>query len=122
MNVKKLSVIAGVLLSGLAWAAPAAADSLEWRIRSDYQYTVSLAFYSQDRSFSWPGGNQVYVVDDYAEHSYSLSCNYGESICYGAWVRGDSSKYWGVGNNNEQYCSNCCYVCGQGDTDLRILN
>lgn len=122
MNFSRLTVIVAAVLSSLAFALPASAESLTWRIRSDYQYVVSLAFYSQDRNYSWPGGDQVYIVDDYAEHTYNLSCSYGETICYGAWVRGDSDLFWGVGANNSQYCSDCCYTCDGGVTDLRILN
>ncbi|TLP58450.1 hypothetical protein FEE96_18635 [Parasedimentitalea maritima] len=106
----------------LALAGPAIADNLNWRIRSEHPNVVSLEFYSQDYSRAWPGDGEVYILDDYDTHSYNLQCQSGETICYGAWVRGDSDSYWGVGLNDANGCSDCCYTCGQGDTDLRILN
>jgi len=112
----------GAVLFCVALSAPATAENMNWQIRSDYPYIVSLEFYSQDRNHSWPGGGKAYILDDSAVHSYNLSCSYGETICYGAWVRGNSDKYWGVGRDNSQYCSDCCYDCGSGDAELRILN
>lgn len=117
------------LISFLAAAAlflgsvlPAAADSLRWTIRSDYPHIVSLEFYSQDYNRAWPGDGEVYILDDYDNKVFNLNCSTGEKICYGAWVRGNSDKYWGVGLDNSQSCSDCCYTCGYGDTDLRILH
>jgi hypothetical protein len=112
-------VVAATLLGAVG---PVGADNLKWTIRSDYPHIVSLEFYSQDYSRAWPGDGQVYILDDYEAREYNLSCETGETICYGAWVRGDSNKYWGVGLDNSQSCNDCCYTCGYGDTALRILN
>lgn len=71
---------------------------------------------------SGPAGGKVYVLDDSEVHSYTLSCNPGEDICFGAWVRGNTDKYWGVGYDNSQDCSDCCYYCDNIDTDVRNLN
>ncbi len=101
---------------------PVSADNLRWTIRSDYPHIVSLEFYSQDYSRAWPGDGEVYILNDYDVHEYNLSCETGETICYGAWVRGNSNRYWGVGLDNSQGCNDCCYTCGYGDTALRILN
>jgi hypothetical protein len=120
-NMKVLGVLA-VIMASLMAVQTATAGSLKWTIRSDYPHIVSLEFYSQDYSRAWPGDGQVYIVDDYDTREYSLSCETGETICYGAWVRGDENKYWGTGMNNSQRCNDCCYTCGHGDTDLRILN
>jgi hypothetical protein len=96
--------------------APSSAADLEWHIRSLYPYQVEIAFYSTNRNWQWPGNGQVWVLMDDKFKSFSLGCEYGEKICYGAWVRGDASLYWGVGDENSQSCDSCCYVCGYGAT------
>jgi len=61
------------------------------------------------------------VIDDYDIHTYTLSCNRGEQICYGAWVRGNSDRYWGSGYDGQQRCSSCCLTCGHGDAAVFVL-
>jgi hypothetical protein len=112
------------VLAGLAivmTAAPAAADTLTWRVRSEYPYRVQLEFYSTTRSAAWPGDGQAYDLNDSATHTYHLECYSGEKICYGAWVTGDSTKYWGAGYGGTESCTACCYVCGAGETDVIVL-
>ena len=109
-------------LSILVLTAAARAESLTFQIRSNHENVVSLEFYSQDRNAAWPGNGKVYILDDYDVNSYALSCRAGEDICYGAWVRNDSSTYWGVGYNNEQYCESCCWTCDGGTTSVINLN
>ncbi|MDF0600870.1 hypothetical protein P1J78_09015 [Psychromarinibacter sp. C21-152] len=114
-NLKTL--LAGLLLATLLPAAASAATLL-WTIDNDYNRTVSLEFYSQDRGHVWPGNGQVYVIDpNEGNAQFNLSCNYNELICYGAWVRGSSRTYWGVGPNDSYNCSNCCARCGLGDVE-----
>ena len=102
--------------------APARAQSLTFHVRSNYPYIVSLSFYSDDRSHAWPGGDQVWILDDYETHTFNLGCIPGEKICLGAWVRGNSDRYWGVGYGARQYCSDCCYICNGGETPVQVLN
>lgn len=85
-----------------------------WIVKSMYAYKVQLTFFSQDRNFAWPGGNEAYALYDSLEHTYNLSCRQGEKICYGAWPNGRSDIYWGVGADNNRSCSNCCERCGSG--------
>ena len=59
-------------------------------------------------------GERLTVIAKF-ERSLYLECETGEQICYGAWARGNSNTYWGVGMNNSQRCSNCCGICGRGD-------
>jgi len=114
-----LGVIAG--LAVLPTGTAAYAESLLWHFRSDHANIVSLEFYSQNRGHVWPGDDQVYVIDDYDVHDYPLECQPGEKICYGAWVRNDSSSYWGAGYDGVQACENCCYTCDGGQTDIIVL-
>lgn len=121
MMSKLITSIAAVGLLAAAAGAAQAAD-LTWRFRSDYPYTVMLEFYSQDRDHSWPGGGQAFVLDDGAVHAMSLGCDYGEMICYGAWVDGREEVYWGAGLDGAARCDDCCARCGQGDIRLKILS
>jgi hypothetical protein len=93
----------------------ASADDLTFRIRSNYEFKVQVAFYSESRNVSWPEPGKAWNLDDFMVHEFKLSCIPGEKICYGAWVTGDATQYWGVGNRNRTSCSNCCSVCGQGN-------
>lgn len=88
--------------------------SLKFEIESDYPSIIHLEFYSQGRNAAWPGGDRVYVIDDYDLHTYDLRCQAYEKICYGAWVKGNTSRYWGVGKDDTQSCRNCCYTCDGG--------
>jgi hypothetical protein len=120
-NMRIFNYLTGAVLA-LFLALPAAADSLFWEVRSEHPNVVSLEFYSQDRNYSWPGGGEVYILDDYDTHSYNLECRSGEKICLGAWVRGHSDEYWGVGRDDREGCTGCCYTCGGGDTGVQVLN
>jgi hypothetical protein len=115
MSLRKMHAILAltIALSGVSVAAKA--DTLRWFITSDYPYVVSLEFYSQKYNRAWPGNGKVWLIDDYQTHEYNLECETGEQICYGAWARGDSDTYWGVGPNNSHGCTSCCGVCGKGD-------
>ncbi len=97
-------------------SAPAASPTqVTFQIKSNYPHKVQIAYYSQTRrGHAWPGGSQAYALNDYNVHTHTLNCTPGEKICYGAWVTGGGSKYWGVGANNRHGCSNCCSTCGAG--------
>lgn len=113
-------VLAICILVSSVFAAQA--DSLQMSIESHHPNVVSLEFYSQDYNRAWPGDGQVYLLDDSQTHEYNLNCESGETICFGAWVRNQSDSYWGVGMNNSQRCTDCCYVCGGNGSNVRVLN
>mgnify|MGYP001627869254 FL=1 len=115
------TILTGLVLA-IAAALPAAADTLYWEVKSEHPNVVSLEFYSEDYDRAWPGGGEVYVLDDYNTHSYNLECTTGEKICMGAWLRGNSDNYWGVGRDARNSCESCCFVCGRGDTGVQVLN
>jgi hypothetical protein len=118
----KFSKVLASVMAMLLICGPVFADNINWTIRSEHPNVVSLEFYSQEANRAWPGDGEVYMLDDSDNHSFNLQCSSGEQICYGAWVRGNSDTYWGVGLNNSNRCTDCCYTCGRGDTGLRILN
>lgn len=114
-------LIATLLLQGTIVTAHA--ETLTWRFRSDYPKIVDVELYSETRpGHVWPGHNKIYVLDDYATKTISISCWSGEKICYGAWVRNRENIYWGVGYNNRNRCQSCCYTCNGGQTQIIVLN
>lgn len=121
MNVLRYAALA----IGITWliAPPAFAQdsTLTFNMKSNHRHKVQVEFYSQNRSHAWPGGNRAYNLDDYDTHTFRLNCRSGERICYGAWVSGNQSKYWGVGLNNRQRCTSCCAQCN-GGTVSYVLN
>ena len=111
----RLAVIATVAL--LATVPAAFAADVTFEMRNSHPNAVEVELYSQDRKHVWPGNNEVYYLDDGETKSISLSCKQGENICYGAWVSGDKSTYWGTGPNNADTCTDCCYTCTGGTTE-----
>ena len=115
-------LIVGALLALLS-AQAALADSMTWNIRAFDKYAVDVAFYSKSRNAVWPGNGKVWTIKDYKVHSLKLNCIAGEKICYGAWVRGSSREYWGVGQGGKAGCKSCCYTCQDGyQTPIQNLN
>lgn len=103
--------------------SPAAAETLLWRFESHHSNIVDVELYSDTRrGHVWPGNNRIYVLDDYSVKTISISCQRGEKVCYGAWVRNRSNLYWGVGYKNRNRCSSCCYTCNGGQTKVIVLN
>ena len=117
MWILRVAIVATFLTAGLAIgaSAPAQADEMTWTLSSKYQYKVQVAFYSKTRNHLWPANGEAWGLDDYGTHRFTLSCQAGEKICYGAWATGASSTYWGVGLGGKQGCTSCCAVCGEED-------
>ena len=110
-------LLALALVSLGASVAPALADDVSFIMRNEHPNAIELELYSDSRDHIWPGNNEVYLLDDGETKEISLSCQSGESICYGAWISGDQSTYWGVGPGNQVTCTDCCYVCTGGETE-----
>ena len=96
---------------------PAFAADVTFVMRNEHPNAVEVELYSQDRNHVWPGGNEVYYLDDGETKQIPLSCKEGEQICDGAWVSGDEGTYWGTGPNNGETCEDCCYTCTGGETE-----
>jgi hypothetical protein len=112
-------VAAVCLIASLgAVSATASAAEVTFVIRNDHPYILELQLYSQNRNHVWPNGQEVYVLNDSETKTIPLSCQQGESICYGAWVQGaPDAEYWGTGPDNANRCTDCCYVCAGGETE-----
>jgi hypothetical protein len=96
------------------------ADVFYFRMKSDYKYQVRVEFYSQDRKIVWPGHNEVYKLDDSAEHKFRVDCRTGERICYGAWDAANPRIHWGAGRDGKDSCTGCCFRCNGGES--RLIN
>ncbi len=114
-------ILCAIALLGLLPAAPAKAESFLFSVQSEYPYIVHIAFYSDDRNWIWPNGDEVYILDDSQVHDYPLTCQYGEKICYGAWPKGSRKTYWGVGPEGGRSCNDCCYYCEGGESGVIVL-
>jgi hypothetical protein len=100
------------------------ANAFMFHFRSEYPSTINLEFYSTNRPAAWPGGNLVYYLYPGQTETYPLQCAQGEMICYGAWVPG-TTVFWGIGDavrqNRPAQCTDCCYVCGSGQSFILTL-
>ena len=96
--------------------------SLTWRFDSYFSGMLEVAFYSADRTLKWPPGNQVFFIEGLKTQNIRLSCQAGQHICYGAWPRGNTTKYWGVGYGGRNGCVRCCYACDGGETQVIRLD
>jgi len=111
--MKKSGLIALALILGQVFAAGAAlAEPMTWKFKSQHANIVDVQLYASARHNVWPGNGQVWSLKDYAAHTVTINCQRGEKVCFGAWVRGTESSYWGGGRNNAKNCSSCCYTCG----------
>lgn len=93
---------------------------MKWPFRSKFK-KVEVKFFSKTRNAVWPGGNEVFTINDTDQHHMDLTCNAGEEICYGAWPPGDTSTFWGVGRDGKQGCTDCCRKCINGKAEKTVL-
>lgn len=117
-RLSRAALAVAILVASVAGSAVAAsAEDVTFVMKNHHEYAVEVELYSQERDHVWPGGNQVYYLDDGETKQMPLSCEAGETICYGAWVSGDTGTYWGTGPNNADGCDDCCYTCEGGMTE-----
>jgi hypothetical protein len=115
-----------VLVAGtavLVSSVCAQADNFTVRMENLHNEWVQVKFFSKSRSVSWPGPNLGYDLKDHGVHTYNLSVNPGERICFGAWVHKDSAVGWGEGIKGNAGCENCCWVTSNGGfSDVVVLS
>lgn len=115
-----LNVCAAVLIAAVGWVGTARATDMEVSFLSNHPNIVDVQLFAQERSNVWPGGSRVWTLKDSDRRWTTISCHYGEKICYGAGVRGNYNRYWGVSLDNNQGCSNCCFSCEGGDVSFTL--
>jgi len=107
------------LLAVLVLPSSAFADIITFKMRSFSKEAVEIVFYSQNRKIEWPGGGKVHLNSTRDVASYPLTCVKDEKICYGAWLKDNPTRYWGMGQGGKQKCADCCYTCG-GNTVTKV--
>jgi hypothetical protein len=116
--LSRLAAVAAVSITMLAGlAGGASAGDVTFAIKNSHPNAMRVELYSQSRNHVWPGKGEDYFLDDGETKEIPLSCETGESICYGAWVDGDEGTYWGVGPGGKETCEDCCYTCEGGETE-----
>ncbi|MEZ5810443.1 MAG: hypothetical protein R3D45_03425 [Rhizobiaceae bacterium] len=94
-------------------ALPAVAQAGEMRFRftSHAPSPVLVRLFSGDRLQSWPDDGGLFILADRSPRKFSVSCKTGERICYGAWIEGDITRFWGAGDEGRHDCDDCCHIC-----------
>jgi Tfp pilus assembly protein PilE len=88
--------------------------TITWKITDNTTKPLSVALYAPARRWGWPGWNQNWTMRS-GENTYTVPCNEGERICYGAWVVNNvNGLYWGAGPFGQHACTNCCGICDGG--------
>ena len=96
-------------------------SSTTFHISSSNYYRVHYEFTSVKDGGKWPGSGQVYFINRGEQRKHKLRCDRpGEKVCYGAWIAGDTSTYWGKGYGGQYGCTDCCAFCGGQDVHLGI--
>ncbi len=113
--------LAAMVLLLLLLPTQTAAETITWRMRNDYLYSVQVEFYAAERAAAWPGEGKAYQLEGDQVHSFRLDCHAGEKICFGAWVAGNADLYWGAGLDGLQSCGSCCYLCAGEFTPIIAL-
>jgi hypothetical protein len=105
--------LATLALASLA-AGGSLAEEMSLTLQNPQSTPLQVELYSRARAHNWPEGGASYEIGPGATQSFQLSCTDGESICYGAWVPGSESTYFGVGQDAIESCEHCCFTCESG--------
>ena len=123
MNKFLVLAVAAAAMAG-AWpnAVPAQQSQFTMQFRSQWHSPLQLAFYSRSRNFAWPGGDGGYTLNP-GRQDFTLNCQAGEQICWGAWEADDRSSYWGTGYGGRENCpeGHCCFTCNGGSSGVQVL-
>ncbi len=85
-------------------------NSIIWHFKNHRSDTIYLSLFSQDRDVAWPGDGRVYTLSYQEECTIVTRGYHKEKVCYGAWTQ-NGRRYWGVGQDNQERCHDCCYEC-----------
>jgi hypothetical protein len=97
------------LVLGLLTVGATHAADMGYVLQNEHSRSVAIELHGKDQT--WPGGDQVYLLDPGDIKEVTISCTPGERICYGAWINGDDRIAFGVGPDNDRTCHNCCSIC-----------
>lgn len=100
-----------LVLAQMLTASGAFAEELTFRFTNRVAAPLFVELYSNDRQKIWPKEGRLFILADAAPRKLSVSCDPGEKICYGAWIEGDITRFWGVGHEGKAGCDDCCRYC-----------
>ncbi len=108
----RIAVFAMMAATALASGLPAgAAERMTFRLTNQAKFPVWVEFYSSDRLKQWPDDGRLFILADSAPKKFTVPCELGERICYGAWKEGDVTHDWGAGYEGRKDCDDCCHIC-----------
>ena len=122
-------------------ATSSSAAEMTFQLINNTDRTLNLKLFSNGESHAqWPSKTRAYAVkpDATAVQQLKITCNEGEQICWGAWMKVETVsgqvgaggqrdtrayKYtWGAGDRGINPCTSCCHVCKDGTlTPVRRL-
>jgi len=86
----------------------------------DDGYDVAWKIWADERDWTWPSGDAVYVTPGYLYDQYeTIECEQGELLCFGA--ESDGGLVYGVGLFNTESCDDCCFPCESREYDLGYI-
>lgn len=94
---------------------------MTWSLTNNSISGIYVRFYdeSTNPALVWPDSTNAYTLDVGQTVDIPLACTPGHQICYGA--EDDAfTGYWGVGLDNANACTSCCYSC-DGQTHPIVL-
>lgn len=106
-----VSAAAAAFLVGFTEYGSAGGPEMTLRFTNHAQTPVLVELYSPDRAKSWPDDGQLFLLDDSSPRKFTIGCELGEKICYGAWQEGDINHSWGAGYEGKKDCDDCCHIC-----------
>lgn len=95
---------------------------MSWRVTDacDDQGDIAWKLFSNDRDWTWPTGESVYLTTGFNYDSLeAIVCERGELICFGG--ESDSGLEYGVGLAGTAGCDDCCFECDAYELDFGLL-
>ena len=112
MNNRSLAILI-TLVAGIISAPFSEAGSLKLRIRDACRdgVQVNYRFYDETNNLLWPNTGGAFVTKkENSVYASTLSCTKGSKICIGG-ENTTQTMSWGVGIDNNQSCTSCCFQC-----------
>jgi hypothetical protein len=71
---------------------------------------IRVRFFDKEHNVTWPSATSHATLAVGATESYSLRCQTGARVCFGA-DEPAAKRYWGVTLANDRECAACCAIC-----------
>jgi hypothetical protein len=90
-------------------------DKMTWEFTNACSVQVDVQLFDKTTGGVWPSPNKVWTLDGGERRVEEIKCNTNSKICFGAGVRTNYDRYWGVSLSNNQGCTDCCHTCDGSD-------